>query len=325
MRVAISGACWSSHSAKWLYALETDDIAGLFALEADGSQEQRLFHTSDFNFRDLSADPDGDLIACSLVRNGGSNLAIIRTNGKDFNEITEGDSIDLAPSWVPGKPNMIVFQSAGIARNQKGQQSGRGPFAIHQLSIETADMTTLAEEKNFDLLGPKVNSSSTLFYIRRPYRSGQEPVSWWRFILDILLLPFRALYAIFQWMNFFSVKYTGRPLSTSGNAQMREQDVKQMMIWGNLIDASAAAKGQSGEDAPALVPKSWELVRQDQNGQTEVVARGVLSFDLCPDDSIIYSNGSAVYRLDRDGKSSQLLKHQLIEHVVARSGSTSNL
>src|SRR6267154_2781655 len=68
MRVAITGACWSSQSGRWLYALETDDIAGLFALDSDGSQEQRLFHTSDFDFRDLSAEPDGDLVACSLVR-----------------------------------------------------------------------------------------------------------------------------------------------------------------------------------------------------------------------------------------------------------------
>src|SRR5882724_6323093 len=141
MRVVITRACWSSQSGRWLYALETDDIAGLFALDADGTQEQRLFHTSDFDFRDLSAEPAGDLVACSLVRGEFSNLAVIRVDGKDFNEITEGDSVDLAPSWIPGKTRTLVFQSAGIARNQKGQHSGRGPFAIQELSLDTGDMT----------------------------------------------------------------------------------------------------------------------------------------------------------------------------------------
>ena len=36
-------------------------------------------------------------------------------------------------------------------------------------------------------------------------------------------------------------------------------------------------------------------------GLRQVLAQGVLSFDLEPDGSAVYSNGSAIYRVDRSG------------------------
>jgi hypothetical protein len=49
----------------------------------------------------------------------------------------------------------------------------------------------------------------------------------------------------------------------------------------------------------------------------QVLAGGVLSFDLAPDGGILYSNGSGIFRLDPRGASARLLKDALIEHVVA--------
>jgi len=52
-------------------------------------------------------------------------------------------------------------------------------------------------------------------------------------------------------------------------------------------------------------------------GSPQVLATGVLSFDLAEGGSVVYSNGSAVFRLDPSGTSTRLVKDALIAHVVA--------
>ncbi len=51
--------------------------------------------------------------------------------------------------------------------------------------------------------------------------------------------------------------------------------------------------------------------------QEDVLAKGVLSFDLCSDGSILYSDGATVYRLEKEGRRVQLAKGEFIEQVVA--------
>jgi hypothetical protein len=48
-----------------------------------------------------------------------------------------------------------------------------------------------------------------------------------------------------------------------------------------------------------------------------VLERGVVHFDLCPDGSLLYSNGSALFLRQANGKTERLLKDSLIQHVVA--------
>jgi len=59
-----------------------------------------------------------------------------------------------------------------------------------------------------------------------------------------------------------------------------------MMIWGNLIDAGEAIKARYRDtgEVPGLVPSSWQLMRQ-VGGKSEVLAKGVLFYDLCADGS----------------------------------------
>ncbi len=61
---------------------------------------------------------------------------------------------------------------------------------------------------------------------------------------DVLLLPFRLIYAIFQFLNFFSsALFTGHKLTAAGGPKSKEMDVKQMMIWGNLVRAQHRQNG----------------------------------------------------------------------------------
>jgi hypothetical protein len=162
-----------------------------------------------------------------------------------------------------------------------------------------------------------MDARGQFFYIKRPWKDPFAKPPWWRGILDFVLFPFRLLFAVFQFLNFFTVRYTGNTLTTTGGAQQREADLKQMMIWGNMIDARQAARTQGDTDAPDLVPKNWELICQDHAGTASTLARGVVSFDLCSDGGVLYSNGSAIFHRHPDGKTERIVKDALISKVVA--------
>jgi hypothetical protein len=80
-----------------LYSLETAEISGVFAVDSSGS-ERRLFHTADFRVRDLAAHPDGSGIAVSVSHGGmDANIAVLNGDGSNLREVSEGDSLDMAP------------------------------------------------------------------------------------------------------------------------------------------------------------------------------------------------------------------------------------
>jgi hypothetical protein len=315
MRIAMTSVARGRRAGELLYVLDTDDVGGVFAVAADGGDEQRLFHGNDQRVKHVNVGVEA--IACSVSGGGGTaNLAAMRLDGSELIELTEGDSVDLAPSWKPGGERRLVYQSAGVARNAQGFPVGLGPFAIHELDIDSGRITTVAEAPAHDLLGPQLASDGTLYYLRRPYRvPGYRSPG--RAAVDFLLIPVRLLWALFQFFNFFSARYTGKTL-TAGGPRKEASDLRQLMIWGNLVDAEkAAAEGaRRGDGAPALVPPSWELMRQRAGGEAEVLRRAVLSFDLCDDGTLVYADGSKVVHVDSEGKDRRVCSDTAIEHVI---------
>lgn len=318
-RVAITSIAAGRNAGELLYSLETPDVSGIFRVDANGV-EQRLFHTADFRLRHIALDPTGATLAASIFHNNfTSHIAVLQVEGTDFFEATDGDSFDIAPRWVPGPGRRLVFQSAGLGRDAAGRFCGLGPFAIQQLDLDSGELQCLAEEPGHDLLGPQCTAAGDLYYIRRPYQNDRRKISPWSALKDTALFPFRMAIAIFQYFNFFSMRYTGKPLATSRGAAGRQPDLKQMLVWGNLIDADRAAReNRMGDtDAPDLVPATWQLVRRSAGGATEVLAKSVLSFDIAADGFILYSNGSAIHRIAQGGRSERLLVGAMIEQVAA--------
>jgi hypothetical protein len=195
---------------------------------------------------------------------------------------------------------------------------GFSPFSVQLLDLEKGDITPVLEDARFDFLGPRLARDGAIHAIRRPHRerTGGSP---WKAVADVGLFPFRMVRALFGYLNFFSVRYGGKPLSNSGGARQKEADPRQMFIWGNLIDAEKAAQRarEGSDEAPALVPPSWTLVRKRPGAELEELAKGVLSFDLCDDGSVVFSNGSSVEHLAPNGKRTTLCRGELIEQVVA--------
>jgi hypothetical protein len=306
----IAGVAGFPGSNSLVYSLQTPDISGIFLVDEGG--ERRLFHTADFRVGRLSA--SRDRIAFVLQKASGSSIAMMERDGAGFVEVTQGDTIDDAPSWVPGSSSELVFHSAGVGRDSAGMVRGWGPAGIQKLNLESGEMTTLAEAADADLLSPRMSPDGTLYYIRRPYGSPRAGFVPGRALLDFVLLPFRILFALFQYLNFFSARYTGRTLTSHGAAQ-READLRQMMIWGNLLKAQQTGHGQDDREK-GLAPSTWCLMRGAPAGAPETVARGVLCFDLAADGSLLYSDGASVFQTDSTGASQRLLKDALIEQVA---------
>ncbi|HUE30882.1 MAG TPA: hypothetical protein VMR79_08395 [Verrucomicrobiae bacterium] len=314
---AITGLSRGRVPGEVLYSIETTAVAGLFALDAGTAEEKRLFHANQQRVRTPSAQPGHDLIACSLRDGFRAHIGVMRADGSALTEVTEGDSVDLAPSWVPGAPRRLVYQTSGVARDRAGQLVGIGPSAVHELDLERGEVRTLAESPSHDLFAPRVGDDGALYYLRRPW-NARPRLGPLRLLLDLLLLPFRLLAALFHWLNFFTVRYSGRPLITRQGAQQRQLDARQWLVWNNLLGAAGQTRERAGEDdeGRTVVPQSWQLVRQPAGGAPEVLARGVRSFDLAGS-GVVYSTGAAVYHDGGDGARVRLCTGSRIEQVIA--------
>jgi hypothetical protein len=301
-----------------LYSLETTDISGVFAVDAGGS-ERRLFHTADFRVRDLAAHPDGSGIAVSVSHGGmDANIAVMNGDGSNLREVSEGDSLDMAPHWDPGPRRRLVFQSAGLGRGAAGRLAERGPFTIRQLDLESGELACLAEDPHADFLGPQWGADGALYYVRRPYGNeapGLHPLD---ALQATVMLPFRVVFGILHFLSAFAMLYGGKQPGLPGLGKS-ERTTEHIRVWGETIAVGRTILEKRGgePDAPSLVPASWQLIRQSAGGK-DVLADGVLSFDIAPDRSIVYSNGRSVYRIGADGPGSErVLVGTLIEQVAA--------
>lgn len=303
-------------SGRVIYFLRDHAMGGLFDQDlADGS-ERRLLHRQNLLLDDLRLSADGErLLASQQNGNGSANIVGMRADGDDFRELTGGDTLDTAPSWVPGKPHQLVFQSAGLARNPEGHVMAVGPASIQLLDTTTGALTPVFDDARYDFLQPRVAQDGSLLFIRRPhegprYRGGD-------LITDVLLFPFRLLRTLFDFLNFQSLVYSRKPLSSAGGPQ-HEADLKDILLKGRRIDADAALRrGERVQGIPSLVPASWQLVWRSEAGDERVLARHVASFDLTADGGVIYSNGFGVFALHPGGQPSVVLRDKLIAEVVS--------
>lgn len=302
---------------KLLHFLRDDSVGGLFEYDFDSGDEKRLVHRQRLLLEDLCIDKSGRRLLCSQQsQNGTANIALMSVDGSDYREVTGGDTVDSAPAWIPDQPGKIVFQSSGVARNDEGYVVALGPAGIQMLDLQKSELSTVREASDIDFLQPKVGPAGDLFFIRRPYEPPRYGAG--NFLIDFLLFPFRLLRAVFHYLNFFSLMYTRKPLTSASGPEVQE-DLKKLLIKGKRIDAENALKKENRVNGVrSLVPKSWQLIRRNRNGEEQVVATNVASYDITADGRIIFTNGYGVFMLDSSNAVQVVLRDKLIAEVVAR-------
>lgn len=275
--VAVSAVSRGLRGGELLYTLRADDVHGLFAWVAEDGTERRLLHGTRFRFQDVSADHDHGKVACTIQYGATSHLAVLDADGSALTEVTEGDSMDMAPTWVPGAPDDLVFQSAGVARDEEGMPVSLGPSAIMRLNLGNGHITSVLEDPRHDLLSPRVAKDGSLWFIRRPWLAPDEKP--WPPWFEVLLGPWRLLVALQAYL--------------------------------------ASRTRRLGEAHPGLVPSTWHLVCRGGDGTERVVEKGVVCYDVTPDGSVLVSNGRAVYHRGADGTRRDLGTGERILHVAS--------
>ena len=96
-----------------------------------------------------------------------------------------------------------------------------------------------------------------------------------------------------------------------------QADLKEILIKGKRLDAEAALRtGVPLGGVPSLVPASWQLVCRNLQGEEQVLASHVASFDIAPGGTILFSNGFGVFALDGANPPQILLRDKLIADVI---------
>jgi len=278
------------------YAMSDEAVGGIFRCDASGGQEYRLLFQQKLKVASLVVSPGGEQIAATVEHNDGTaSVALMDSDGNGLKKVTGGDSYDSAPCWVPNYPQRLLFQSSGVARSQAGHFVAMGPSSVQLLNLENGTVSAVLEDPGHDFLGPRVHANGDLLFVRRPYRvTDYKPQN---ALLDVVLFPFRLARAFFHFLNFFSLTYSRKPLTTASGTPIRA-DLQQILLQGRMIDAEKALRTHRGRDgAPSLVPDDWELVRRSTSGDEQVLARGVASFDVTDSGEVLYSNGFSLFVL----------------------------
>jgi len=303
-----------------IYSLWSESFGGLFAQELSDGKEDRLLHKQNLALEDLAISPDGSKLLCSAhARNGCANIAVLNVDGTDYQEVSAGDTVDTHPAWIAGEPDSVLYQSSGIARDPEGFVVAQGPASIHMLNLSNGELEAIREDEGWDFMQPKVAPDGCLYFIRRPYEMQQYGAS--NLFVDSLLFPFRLLRAVFHYLNFFSLMYSRKPLSSAAGPGV-EADLRELVVKGKRFDAEQALRsGKKVCGVPSLVPATWQLVRRTKHGDESVVAGHVASFDVAPDGCLIFSNGFGVFAVDSQVAASPFFQGKLIANViVGRTG-----
>jgi len=283
-----------------LYAIDAGDVHGIFSYSLTEREEQRLVHGPARRFSWLQPHPDGEEVVVAVTQSDGTGcIGLLRPKRSGgVREITEGDAIDAYPAWAPGEGRSIVYQSSGIAR-RNGQWTGLGPAVLHQLDLETGNISTLSHDESTDFLCPSFGPGGELYYIQRPYEAAAK-VKPLTVLKDIVLFPFRLLRALFAFLNVFSMFFSGKPLKTAGGPQRDGPDPKAVFLYGRWIHVQQQLNKNQPEETLSAVPRSWVLKRRapDANEATaETIAAGVMAYTVAPDGSVFYSTGRGVFQL----------------------------
>ena len=125
-------------------------------------------------------------------------------------------------------------------------------------------------------------------------------------IIEILLIPFRIVQAIVNFINVFVKAFTGKSLASGGDnpAKGREYDSRKEFVKGNLVNCEEEMKKNARGDKNdyGFIPHDWKIVEVESG---TVIAAGAADFDVLPDGTFIYTNGRRIFAV-KDGKREKL-------------------
>jgi hypothetical protein len=276
-----------THNGDVVYSLDIDSTNGIYRKSPDSESEEGIVLCSGSNaYRDF--DILGDMMVASSAFAGESHIGVMELGKNNFTTHTEGHTVDHSPVWSRSARGVVYFCSSGLPEDEMSEGSDmhdekkpigmsrivsemyssarsarRGPTSIARLDVLRGELSEILSDVEYDYAHPQSLADGSLYYIRKPYREGGKSDA--GCLLDILLLPFRLIEALFGFLNVFSAKYSGKTLSSR---EVKSRDEKEVFIDGNLINAERELKANArkGDKNPGIAPRDWELRCLSPNG-----------------------------------------------------------
>lgn len=318
--------CVGMHDNDLIYSIDINGVSGIYRkLTPDDVNEGIVSGSGEYSFGDFSIRGDRMLVSSSFA--GESHIGILDIASGHCVYYTDGHSWDFEPVWSASRPERFYFCTSGlkIDSTQKERESAgftsvpqlmlqmasssvpavKGAASICMIDTSNGTMRELLCDGSFDYVHPQSLPDGSLFYIRKPYKQKKDR-TFGGCLLDIILFPFRLLASLFGFMNYFSMKYSGKALSKAGD--IKNSDEGKLFIDGNLIEAEKELKANRshGDRFPGIIPRSWELHRLFADGTDELIRRGVLAYRVTADNEIYISNGSCVLLRRENGEESKV-------------------
>ena len=311
----------ASGTEKIVYAVSLENTCGIYSMEKadDSFSENYIVKKPDMRIHYLAYQEPSETIVASFGQGGvEKHLAVCNGNTGDFRVLTEGNSVDITPSFSKQKENEILFSSAGFYADSSGKIF-YGAYAVNKLNLSTYNMEEILSDEKYDFLNPQQLVNGTIYCIRRPKTTPSDKNT----IGDVAMVPVRIAKSVFSWLNVFSQRYTGESLlKKSGGinpAKNRQKTEGELFIEGNLINVEKSLQENALQDAdtPGIIPKSWELVTIEGNVPPKVIASGVLSYYVSKNGEVVFSNGKYIKQMV-NGQAIALQDASLAKHLSGK-------
>lgn len=272
--------------------------------------EGLVLRNAEYNVYDMAYDVHKHRLALSIDGQGYFEryLSILPIDGNRIQTVTEGECRDSNPCFDPKNADILYYDSCGLAYNN--DDILESPRVIHRLNLKTGDLDCILSDEKYDFFKPYVDDLGNLYAIRRPYKGKNLASSPITSIQDVILAPVKLLKALVGWLDFFTQRYSGETLKTSGAnpAKVKQQSEEEKFIEGNLlkVQQNREKSQKDGDKFIGTIPKTWELIKYTADGNMSVLKKGVMAFAI-DGENIIYSNGQYLIQQQADGSEQMLV------------------
>jgi hypothetical protein len=297
--------------AQVYYLLTNPHVTGLFLYDTASGDERRLFHKNEFQSAGIDYSTEREeIVLATADASGVVNLSLYDPEGRLRQTVTGGDSRDTQPAFSRADPEVLYYQSAGIARHDSGGLVAFGPESINRLHLESGEMEEVLADESHDYLLPRDDREGNLYFIRRPYLQpgALHP---WQWLGSALLFPFHFLTALMGFLHVFTRLFGEQPKRVGPEFQIPEKD-QYIQVFGQTVNLAKLRKPRKPDEDPSLVPADYELMRLRPDGDMEVLAKNVCSYDVTPEGEVHYTNGFRV-QTTHDQQNGVVFRHPVIQ------------
>ncbi len=317
---SVNGVCLTD-SGKLYYSATVENSSGImsFYVGDEKSQEGHVLHYSGVEYGDIDVDPSGQNLVTSVKTDPFTrNLAVVSLTDGDYTMLTGGDSKDEHPSYSNSRRGEILYSTAGIGRDMNGDFVRYGNSSIAAFDTVNRSIRDVCSDDKHSLIQPKDDKAGNIYFIERP---PKEKLKKPNIFLEILLIPFRLIYAIYKFLEAFTRIFTGKGFTTKteGDNPGKNKSERDIIIDGYKIQAkkNLNACEKRKEKYPGYAPNNWVLKKLTPSGEVSEITKGVISYSLTDNGEIVYTNGKSVILIDTDGKKQKLADATLALRICA--------